>query len=929
MQVITDNNVCFAGICETWLRDTNCPTTAVIKSYGFSVIHNIRPGNRRGGGTALISKTGIPVSGFRVSTQFSSFEYTCATTKTPTGTKVTFLIVYRPGPMNSSFNKEIDNLLSTISQKCDILILAGDLNIHFELTSNKVVKQSLDILRSYGLQRKVFDSTHIAGGSLDQIFVYSQFDQMTTAVTVDQNACIIGSDHYPVFCDMSLSYEHKYFKDISFRKLKSIDSSCFRSELSTLIGNLNYETFPEAVMSLHNGCTSLLDDHAPLISKRVSVIDSAPWFDNEYRNLRKLRRKCERLARKPGAGTVEWQAYKDLCDECTNLAQQKKKQHFNRMICNSDGNPKTLYKIVNKALDRKQTKPIPDYTDNLSELADDFNSFFISKIENIRNSMDKVDSPVLPELEHSSLLHEFRPTSTDEALEIIKEFGLKCSPSDLLPLQLLKENIDILLPCIVRLINVSLASGNIDGVKLADIIPLLKSDSLDHNVLKNFRPVSNLLFIGKLTERVVLKRLNEHMTVNSLHIEEQSAYKKQHSTETLSIRICNDLLVAADERTATVVMMLDLSAAFDTVDHDLLLRILKKEIGLRGKVLDWFASFLKGRSQRIRLGSTLSEVISIRFGVPQGSVLGPVLFNIYIRSIYQHIRSLNFVIHGYADDHQILKSFHPRAQGLVLTAELSRCFKMTKSWMNQYYLQMNDTKTQIIIFGSSRILKEITIGGVNFDCGATVRFINTVKNLGVHMDSALSFDKQIVELKKNCFRTLRNICKIRFLLNTDQLKQIVNSLVVSCLDYCNGLYFGISEKLYHQLQLIQNACAKAVTGKYKHDHLEDDLKTLHWLTIKRRVLFKIALLAYKSVNGYAPQYLQSLFRYSHHGHTLKLIVPSYNTAYGKRSFGSIGPRLFNRLPSSVTTSPSIATFKASLKTYLFNISSYELEKLCE
>ena len=410
----------------------------------------------------------------------------------------------------------------------------------------------------------------------------------------------------------------------------------------------------------------------------------------------------------------------------------------------------------------------------------------------------------------------------------------------------------------------------------------------------------------------------------------QSAYKKQHSTETLLVRIWNDLLVAADEKTATVVMLLDLSAAFDTVDHDLLLRILKNEIVLRGKVLDWFESFLKGRSQRIRLGSTISEVITIRFVVPQGSVLGPVLFNIYIRSIYQLVRSLNFEIHGYADDHQILKSFHPNSQGLVLTGELAHCFRITKNWMNQYYLQMNDTKTQIIIFGSSRVLKEISIGGVNFDCGATVRFISTVKNLGIHMDSALTLDKQIVELKKKCFRTLRNVCKIRFLLNTDQLKQIVNSLVVSCLDYCNGLYFGINEKLYHQLQLIQNACAKAVTGKYKHDHLDDDLKNLHWLNIKRRVVFKIALLAYKSINGYAPQYLQSLFRYSHHGHALKLIVPSYNTvAYGKRSFSSIGPRLYNRLPSSVTMSPTIASFKATLKTYLFNISVFELEKLCD
>ena len=162
--------------------------------------------------------------------------------------------------------------------------------------------------------------------------------------------------------------------------------------------------------------------------------------------------------------------------------------------------------------------------------------------------------------------------------------------------------------------------------------------------------------------------------------------------------------------------------------------------------------------------------------------------------------------------------------------------------------------------------------------GTTVRFASCVKNLGVQMDNQLTFEQQVVHLKQNCFRTLRNICKIRFLLTRSQLKTIVNSLVVSCLDYCNCLYFGIAERLTNQLQLIQNAAAKAVTKKYKYDHLGEDLKELHWLQIKKRVIFKIALVAYKSVNGLAPEYLQNMFQYSHHGHSMKLIVPQYNTS---------------------------------------------------
>ena len=182
-----------------------------------------------------------------------------------------------------------------------------------------------------------------------------------------------------------------------------------------------------------------------------------------------------------------------------------------------------------------------------------------------------------------------------------------------------------------------------------------------------------------------------------------------------------------------------------------------------------------GRSQRVRLGNVTSETICIKFGVPQGSVLGPVLFNLYIRSIYNCVKKLGFDISGYADDHQILKSFMPNEQLSLLAIQLDNCFNTIKSWMSDYYLKMNDSKTQIIIFGPSKVLGDIRIRGLN-TTGTAIRFVSTVKNLGIMMDSHLTFEKQVVELKKKCFRTLRNLAKIRFLLTQDQLKVIVNSL---------------------------------------------------------------------------------------------------------------------------------------------------------
>ena len=456
--------------------------------------------------------------------------------------------------------------------------------------------------------------------------------------------------------------------------------------------------FGFAVKNLTVSLQTLLNNHAPLKTKSISVVDHAPWFDKEYRELRKLRRNAERKKNRSSDNLIY---YKDLCAKATKMAHSKKKAFITNTINKSKCKSRTLYKMVNNILDRKQTAPLPDNQDLLS-LAKNFNEFFIDKIDKLRSNME---TSITPNITQSNVtpLFDFYPTCIDEIREIINKSGVKCSPADMLPTMLMKKNLESLLPTIVTLVNLSLSSASMDGVKVADIIPSIKDVSLDPNILNYFRPVSNLVFLGKLIEQVVQLRLEEHMSLNNLNCPEQSAYRKNHSTETLLIKMTNDLLIASDEQTATVVMLLDLSAAFDTVDHTLLLKILHDEIGIKGTALAWFASFLQDRSQRIRLGDITSDTITIKFGVPQGSVLGPILFNIYIRSIYLYVKKLGFKINGYADDHQISKSFVPSDQLEVLTINLINCFSEIKRWMIQYYLHLNGPKTQIIVFGPRSI----------------------------------------------------------------------------------------------------------------------------------------------------------------------------------------------------------------------------------
>ena len=366
--------------------------------------------------------------------------------------------------------------------------------------------------------------------------------------------------------------------------------------------------------------------------------------------------------------------------------------------------------------------------------------------------------------------------------------------------------------------------------------------------------------------------------------------------------------------------MLDLSAAFDTVDHEKLLSILKHELNIRGTALKWFRSFLSGRCQRTRLGSTVTEVVILLFGVPQGSVLGPVLFNIYIRSLYSTIRKFGFAAQGYADDQQIYKHFKAEQQVSILSWKLQECFRLIQQWMTEYSLKLNPSKTQIMVLSNPKILKNIKIHGVQLLENVCIRFVSTAKSLGIYMDEQLTMQPQVIALKKDCFRLIRNIRKMSYILSKKQLKLVMNSLVVCRLDYCNAIYFGINEKYLNELQMIQNAAAKVVYGLHKHDHLGDTLKNLHWLPIRERINYKILLLVYKSLNGMGPIYLQEMLKYANFNHSIHLVEPRVLTAIGERAFQKCGPKLWNGVPASIKDCSTLDGFKSKLKTHLFEIA---------
>ena len=418
----------------------------------------------------------------------------------------------------------------------------------------------------------------------------------------------------------------------------------------------------------------------------------------------------------------------------------------------------------------------------------------------------------------------------------VKDLILK-SPSkscglDAIPTQLLKNSLSDLLPSITKIINVSLSSGIVPpSFKDAIVNPLLMKLGLDQNQFNNYRPVSNLPFLSKILEKVVLKQLMEHIIKNKLRQKFQSAYRMFHSTETALLRVFNDLINALDDGNVCVLTLLDLSAAFDTIDHDILLSRLETSFGISGSVHDWFKSYLTGRTNRVKVGDNFSKKTVLDFGVPQGSVLGPILFTLYTEPLADIIKLFEIIYHFYADDSQLYKSV-PIKELLNEVRRFEECIKNVQIWMNNNMLMLNGPKTEYMILGKPSSLKKINENVNMILNGSTIIPTEKVKNLGVVFDHELDMNAQVNSLCKTMFFSIRKIGMYRKYMTQDVAEKLVVSLVLSRMDYCNCLLVGLPDYVLQQLQYVQNCAARMIFRKRKNDHVTCLLRSLHWLLNK-------------------------------------------------------------------------------------------------
>ena len=799
------------------------------------------------------------------------------------------------------------------------MIVTGDFNFHIEdVDCDKAVKEFCQLIDSFNLRQYVFEPPHTCGGILD--LVMAPIDHIINDVKVEAGR--LGSDHHPISFNMNcMPIQNDNYITLERRQYRKLDMDKFLSDLSKELTPYDQLNLQEALKLYDNAITSVLDKYCPVKTIRIRKRAKSRWYTEELQDIKRLKRKYERTKKKiPTKNNCD--EYKAITKRYNRAMAIARLNYYGKKIEESKKDMKSMYKVLNHVLGCQKDPIFPTNKDAKS-VADDFADFFSEKIQNIRNNIatkigPEVEDPVIPNKDVIPMV-EFSRLTVENVKVLIKDMNSKNCTLDPIPTWLLKECQDVIIPILTHIINISLREHIFpDVLKHATITPTIKDSNEDSELYSNYRPISNTAFVAKLLEKSALQQISQHIEAQKLHAEFQSGYRKYHSCETATLKVVNDLKVDIANGKINALLLLDLSAAFDTVDHDILLQRIIKSYGITGCVAKWIDSYLGRRTFSVHINGKYSKVLNMLFGVPQGSLLGPIMFILYTKDIALIAKKYNLSIHIYADDTQLYIGFHQDVNTEEIKERIERCLADINKWMLNNFLQLNPGKTKVIFIGSKRQLS--TFNGLRISELPLQNYEpEVVKSLGVYLDSTLSMERDINMKCSTSYYHLRNIGRIKRSLNEEQRILLVHNLVFSNLDYCNSLLANVPGYNVKKLQRVINAATRMVYDVKKRAHITPFIKKAHFLPAKFRIKFKLCLLVYKTLNGMAPSYLEEMIilrlsnlRGNRDAGLLKIPIKPEKTIYYQMCV------TWNSLPSTIRFSKNVDTFKRELKTHYFN-----------
>ena len=564
---------------------------------------------------------------------------------------------------------------------------------------------------------------------------------------------------------------------------------------------------------------------------------------------------------------------------------------------------------------------------------------FILNFSLIKNTFSDLNSILNNKLSPLSPVFKFSTIQHDDLLKVINRVKSKAKGYDGLSSDHLLLVVSAISGFLLKLFNKSLSLGEFpEPWKKTLIFALSKSNSLMS--ISDTRPIAHLCAVSKYLERLVHQQLTTFIYQNNILSERQAGYRPGYNTQSVLLELTEDIKWGIENQMVIVLLLFDLSKAFDTVPHARLLRKLRS-LNFDDTSIKWFHSYLAGRTQSVidNQGGH-SHWKKTTSGVPQGSVLGPYLFLLYMNdlpTVIKHSKILMFV-----DDTQLYIQCHP--------SHLKSCIdKLTQdansfaAWVNSNGLSINLVKTKAIILGENSLVSSIdfnTCPKIAID-NCFIEYVTSVKNLGVMFDSTLSWKNHVSKIVSRCYSTLFSLKIHRHSLSIDLRTKLVQTLIFPHFDYACVVYHFLSKEQNNRLVLAFNSCIRFIFRIPKYSHITSYRKQLNWLTVDNRRLYFVANLMYYILNNKSPTFLANRFIYSKDvslestddistlrrslrnpdQETLYVQVCSSVTFYHSFSIG--GARFWNSIPTSITKKRrlSINTFKTEIYNYLMSLPS--------
>lgn len=476
----------------------------------------------------------------------------------------------------------------------------------------------------------------------------------------------------------------------------------------------------------------------------------------------------------------------------------------------------------------------------------------------------------------------------------------------------------LIIPHITHLVNSCLVEGVFPEIwKSALVCPLPKVSNPE--TLRDLRPISLLPVLSKVAERVISIQLTEYLSVFDVLPVTQSGFRPGYSCETALLKVTDDLIDAVDKGMLSCLVLLDFSHAFDTVNHSVLLAILE-HIGFDATAVSLFRNYLINRSQSVRLNGSLSSPRTVLYGVPQGSILGPILFTIYTSNLLADLKYIKS--HIYADDTQLYYSFPP-SDWRVATSRVNEDLQQLFSKSLEHNLILNPAKSKVILFGPKRVCKEIsTVFRVAIN-NINIPIVDKAKSLGLILDNTFRYRDQISLAIRNAYINLKKLFPFRHIFNEKVKRNLCDSFVLSQFSFCSPIYHACLDNISrNRIQKVQNACLRYIYGIRKFDHISHKLLSAQWLNMQNRRLLRILSLFHKIILTKTPPYLYNKIRYRTDVHNLltrfrgRISPPVHKTVLFESSFTYQIYLLYNRLPLHFL-SCSMSLFKSKIFQFLF------------